>query len=169
MDNEIENKNLNFFERVSNFFKNNIKILILSLLLILIFILGYVYLDYRQNIKNERASEKFIKAGLSLSLENKEKAKEIYKEIIFSHNKFYSLMSLNNIIDNNLEKDSNEVLNLFLKLEKLKLEKEEKNLLKLKKALFLIKISRENEGNMLLKEIVSQNSIWKDTASELLK
>tara|TARA_A100000164_G_scaffold377264_1_gene416056 strand:+ start:241 stop:750 length:510 start_codon:yes stop_codon:yes gene_type:complete len=169
MENEIENKNLNFFEKVSIFFKNNIKILISLLLLILIFILGYVYLDYHQNIKNERASEKFIKAGLSLSLEDKDKAKEIYKEIIFSNNKFYSLMSLNNIIDNNLEKDSNEVLKLFLKLEKLKLEKEEKNLLKLKKALFLIKISRENEGDILLKEIISQNSIWKDTASELLK
>ena len=75
MENEIENKNLNFFEKVSIFFKNNIKILISLLLLILIFILGYVYLDYHQNIKNERASEKFIKAGLSLSLEDKDKAK----------------------------------------------------------------------------------------------
>ena len=50
----------------------------------------------------------------------------------------------------------------------MKLEKESKNLVKLKKALFLIKISKNQEANKLLNEIISDDSIWKNTAEELL-
>ena len=45
----------------------------------------------------------------------------------------------------------------------------QKNLIKLKKALYFIKISNEEEGNNLLKEIISENSIWKDVALEISK
>jgi hypothetical protein len=33
----------------------------------------------------------------------------------------------------------------------------------------LIKISRKEEGDKLLKEIISSDSIWKETALEILK
>jgi len=33
----------------------------------------------------------------------------------------------------------------------------------------LIKISREEEGKIILNEIVSDDSIWKETASEILE
>ena len=86
-----------------------------------------------------------------------------------SKNKFYSLLALNSIIDNNLEQNSEEVLELFNIVENIKIEKEQKNLVKLKKALYLIKISKDNEGEELLSEIISDNSIWKETASEISK
>ena len=54
-------------------------------------------------------------------------------------------------------------------VENTKIEKEQKNLVKLKKALYLIKISKDNEGKKLLNEIISDNSIWKETASEISK
>ena len=41
--------------------------------------------------------------------------------------------------------------------------------IKLKKALYLIKISRDNEGKKLLDEIISDDSIWKEAASEISK
>ena len=50
-----------------------------------------------------------------------------------------------------------------------KVEEEQKNLVKLKKALYLIKISRDKEGKKLLNEIISDNSIWKEAASEISK
>ena len=55
------------------------------------------------------------------------------------------------------------------KIEQLKIELEQKNLIKIKKALYLIKINKNNEGEKILKEIISDNSIWKNTALEILK
>ena len=42
-------------------------------------------------------------------------------------------------------------------------------LVKLKKALYLLKISKKEEGNNLLQEIISSESIWRETALELSK
>ena len=39
----------------------------------------------------------------------------------------------------------------------------------MKKALYLMKISKNDEGKKLLNEIISDNSIWKETASEVSK
>ena len=91
------------------------------------------------------------------------------KKFITSKNKFYSQLALNSIIDNDLEQNNQEVLELFNIVENTKIEKEQKNLVKLKKALYLIKISKDKEGKKLLNEIISDNSIWKETASEISK
>ena len=49
------------------------------------------------------------------------------------------------------------------------MDKEKLNLIKLKKALYLFKISKNDDGNKILNEIISENSIWKNTAIELAK
>ena len=164
MENE---EKIDFFERVENFVKKNKNILLTILTLTIFIVIGVNYLNYYQKSKNEKISEKFVQAGIYLSLDKKEESKNIYEEIIISKNKFYSLLALNNIIDNDLEKNNEEVLKLFDIVENTKIEKEQKNLVKLKKALYLIKISKDNEGKKLLNEIISDNSIWKETASEI--
>ena len=166
MENE---EKIDFFERVENFVKKNKNILLTILTLTIFIVIGVNYLNYYQNSKNEKVSEKFVQAGIYLSLDKKEESKNIYKEIIISKNKFYSLLALNNIIDNDLEKNNEEVLKLFDIVENTKIDKEQKNLVKLKKALYLIKISKDIEGKKLLNEIISDNSIWKETASEISK
>ena len=77
-------------------------------------------------------------------------------------------MSLNYIIDNQLDTPK-EILKLFKYIEDIKLENEQKNLIKLKKALLLIDLQRQDEGEKLLKEMISENSVWKDTALEILE
>ena len=166
MENE---EKIDFFERVENFVKKNKNILLTILTLTIFIVIGVNYLNYYQKSKNEKISEKFVQAGIYLSLDKKEESKNIYKEIIISKNKFYSLLALNNIIDNNLEKNNEEVLKFFDIVENTKIDKEQKNLVKLKKALYLIKISKDIEGKKLLNEIISDNSIWKETASEISK
>jgi len=166
MENE---EKIDFFERVENFVKKNKNIFFTILSLTIFVVIGINYFNYYQKSKNEKISEKFVQAGIYLSLDKKEESKKIYTEIVISKNKFYSLLALNNIIDNDLEKNSEEVLKLFDIVENTKIEKEQKNLVKLKKALYLIKISKDNEGKKLLNEIISDNSIWKDTASEISK
>ena len=116
------------------------------------FVLSLVILILISCSKNEKVSEQFIQAGVYLSLNEEEKSKKIYKEIIKSKNKFYSILALNKIIDNKLEQNKEEILNLFEIVENSKVDREQKNLVKLKKALYLIKISRESEGkNYLMK------------------
>ena len=51
----------------------------------------------------------YITAGIYLLSKDYEKSKSIYKEIILSKNKFYSVLALNNIIENALEKDNEEI------------------------------------------------------------
>ncbi len=166
MENE---EKIDFFERVENSVKKNKNILLTILTLTIFIVIGVNYLNYYQKSKNEKISEKFVQAGIYLSLDKKEESKNIYEEIIISKNKFYSLLALNNIIDNDLEKNNEEVLKLFDIVENTKIDKEQKNLVKLKKALYLIKISKDVEGKKLLNEIISDNSIWKETASEISK
>ena len=166
MENE---KEINSIEKIENFLRKNKNILLIILTLIIFVLIGVGYLNYYQKSKNEKVSEKFIQAGIYLSLNQQEKSKKIYKEIITSKNKFYSLLALNSIIDNDLEQNNEEVLELFNIVENTKIEKEQKNLVKLKKALYLIKISKDKEGEKLLNEIISDNSIWKETAFEISK
>jgi len=104
-----------------------------------------------------------------LSSEDKEKSKLLYKEIILSKNKFYSILALNNIVENNLEENSDEILKLFEIVENINVTAEQKDLVKLKKALYFKKISRDAEGNKLLKEIIADDSIWKEIAIEISK
>ena len=166
MENE---KEVNSIEKIENFLRKNKNILLIILTLIIFVLIGVGYLNYYQKSKNEKVSEKFVQAGIYLSLNQEEKSKKIYKEIITSKNKFYSLLALNSIIDNDLEQNNQKVLELFNIVENTKIEKEKKNLVKLKKALYLIKISKDSEGKKLLNEIISDNSIWKETALEISK
>ena len=166
MENE---KKIDFIEQIENFYKSNKKIIFTTITLVIFILIGIAYLNYNEKSKNEKISEKFIQAGIYVSLNEKEKSKKIYREIISSKNKFYSLLALNSIIDNNLEENSEIILKLFEIVEDIKTEKEQKNLIKLKKALYLIKISEDRLGKKLLDEIISDNSIWKEAASEISK
>ena len=168
MENEIIDKK-DFSEKISIFFKEKQRFILITFVTIIGIILAFLTSNYYQNMENEEISEKFIKAGIHLSSEEKNKSKNILIEIVNSENKFYSILALNTIIENDLEERSNEILKLFEIVENLKIDKEQLNLIKLKKALYLIKISKNEEGNTLLNEIISENSIWKDAALEISK
>ena len=168
MENEITEKS-SLIEKISSIVKKKKKLLLLILSIIIIFLSVMIFLNYYQDHENEKISEKYIKAGIYLSSKDKEKSKSIYKEIIFSKNKFYSILALNNIIENDLEKNSDEILKFFKIVENVNITTEQRNLVKLKKALYFKKISRDTEGNRLLKEIIADNSIWKETAIEISK
>ncbi len=168
MENEIIDKK-DFSEKILIFFKEKQRVILITFVTIIGIILAFLTSNYYQNMENEEISEKFIKAGIHLSSEEKNKSKNILIEIVNSENKFYSILALNTIIENDLEERSNEILKLFEIVENLKIDKEQLNLIKLKKALYLIKISKNEEGNTLLNEIISENSIWKDAALEISK
>tara|TARA_B110000444_G_C18717070_1_gene536593 strand:+ start:345 stop:854 length:510 start_codon:yes stop_codon:yes gene_type:complete len=168
MENDIEN-NSYFIEKIKSKINRNKKtfiILLIGFTLLLIFISFFQF--YQKNL-NEKISEKFIKAGIFLKLKDQEKSLSLYKEIILSKNLFYSSLALNQIIENNLEENSQQILEFFDIVSNVTKKKEQKNLVKLKKALYYIKISKVDEGNMLLKEIISDESIWANVALDISK
>ena len=120
----------------------------------------------RQNIM---ISEKFIKANIYLSSENKEKSKKILEEIIKSKNKFYSILALNTILEKELENNEEKIINYFDTLQNVSIPPEQKDLLTLKKALYLLQISKTKEGKNLLKKLSNSDSYLKKISDQILQ
>ena len=168
MTNELE-KNVSFIDQARLTFIKKKKLFVIFFISLILILIGSTYFNHTKVEKNRKISEKYIYAGILLSLKENEKSKKIYEEIIFSKNKIYATLSLNNIIEKKLETNSGEILKFFKVIETIKMDKEKLNLIKLKKALYLFKISKNDDGNKILNEIISENSIWKNTAIELAK
>ena len=148
--------------------RNKNKIIILSIFF-LTFIAG-IFISGELKKKNDiLISEKYIKANLLLNSNQKEEAKKHYKEIITSKNKFYSLLSLNSVIEKNLINDQEEIINFFSELEKNDYSSEFKDLISFKKALYFLKIKNLSESEKILKNLINNNSKLKNIAQEILE
>ena len=131
--------------------------------------LSSIYLKNKSDKQNTLISEKFIQAGIHLAANDKEKAKIIYEEIIFSKNKFYSILSLNTILEKKLVLDREKILNYFKLIENVVSNDESRELINLKKALYLIKESDNKNGDNLLQNLIESNSTFKSIAIEILE
>ena len=148
---ELKSRLIHFFD------KNKFKFFILiSLIVITIFALSLFQINVKK--KNSLIAEKYIQAGIYLANKKNADATLIFEEIIESKNKFYSILSLNTILEKKLLTDKKKILLLFKKIEKIKTTQEQRDLIKFKKALFLINNSEFEEGKKLLQEIVDTQS-----------
>ena len=165
---ENADKKIEFAEKLKLFFiEHKIKIILIISFFLLILII-FSIMKVNQERENILISEKFIKANIYLSSENREKSKEIYEEIIKSKNKFYSILALNMILEKKLENSEEKIINHFDILQDLSISPEQKDLLIFKKALFLIKISKTDEGKSLLKKLSKSDSYLKKVSDEIL-
>ena len=150
-NNVAEKKNkLIFFVK-----ENKIKILIIVSLIFLSIISLNLFKSHKLN-KNDLISEKYIQAGIYLNLKNEKKSLEIYDEIIKEKNKFYSVLSLNTVIEKKLVTDHEKIINYFEIVEKINTSKEQKDLLMFKKALYLINANKLIKGKEILKKLSTQ-------------
>ena len=167
MEQNAENK-ADFKNRSINFYiLHKIKILTLAIILI-IFFAFVIFLNYKNEKDNELVAENYIKAGIYLA-SNKKDAIKIYDNIILGKNDFYSILSLNTIIEKNLISDQKTIIKYFEVLEEKISNKEQENLILLKKALYLIKIEDVQNGNNLLKSLAERDTILKTVVQDLLK
>ena len=67
----------------------------------IITLISFTIIKYKNEKNNILIGEKYVEAGLKLSSNQTDKAKEIYEEIIYSKNNFYSILALNAIIEKN--------------------------------------------------------------------
>jgi len=168
MENNIENK-IDINNRLSNFYKLN-KVKIFTIIIFSFVVVISIFLLKHNNKKNNiLIAEKYVEAGLQLSKNNKENARNLYEEIILSKNKFYSILSLNTIIENDLIKDNERVLNYFELLKNLNFSKNKQDFLILKQALYLIKSSKKKEGEQLLKDLIKNSPQLNTLAEEIIK
>ena len=165
---ESTDKNLKANNKVIKLIKDN-KSRIIYLFIILIFIgTIFTYLEINNNNKNNLIAEKYVQAGIHLAAKEYNESKIIYNDIIQSKNKFYSILSLNNIIENDLEPEEEKILKYFEFIEKINITKDQKDLLEFKKSLYLVKISKFQEGNKLLKKIIESESKFKSLAEDII-
>jgi predicted negative regulator of RcsB-dependent stress response len=167
MDDNLD-KNIEIQNKVIKLFKENKSKIIYLVSIVTIAIISFTYFKINNNNKNNLIAEKYVQAGLYLAAKENNKSQKIYEEIIQSKNKFYSILSLNNIIENNLEPDEAKILDYFEELEKLATTNDQKDLLLFKKSLYLIKISKVQEGNELLNQIINSKSKFKSLAENII-
>ena len=167
MDKELDQKfEKNNFLYLLNKHKRKI-ILFISIIILGIFLI--VLLNIFNKKKNSEISEQFLKAGILLSSNQKNESKKILEKIVLSKNTFYSKLALNILIEKNLIKDEEKILNLFEIVEKVEKYKDQKDLIIFKKALFLIKNGNKSEGNKILNYLISSNSSVKSLAQDIIK
>ena len=135
MSESLENK-IDLKDRIISYLKENKRKIILVIIFILLSIFSIISFNIYKLNKNELISEKFVQAKLLLQNENKSEANKILEEIIFSKNKFYSILALNTILESNLIEDKIKIIEYFKFLEKMNIEEEQKDLIFLKKLYF---------------------------------
>ena len=168
MDQDKE-KNIEFIDKLKLFFvEQKIKIILIFSAFIILLIIFAVTMIFQER-KNILISEKFIKANIFLSSENKDKSKELYEEIIKSKNKFYSILALNMILEKGLENNEDKIIKYFNILQGLSIPSDQKDLLIFKKALYLIQISKTEEGKNLLRKLSNSDSYLKNISMQILE
>ena len=162
------NNNTEIKARLINFYKENkikVQIILIGTILIIFLI---TFLEINKEKKNNLISEQYINAGIFYTKNEKDKAKEIYEDILKTNNSFYTTLALNNLLEKNLERNKNKVLGYFDIVEKLQKNEEQKDILKFKKALYLLKNLENEEAKKLLNELIDNDSKIKKIVEEAL-
>tara|TARA_Y100000389_G_C17455940_1_gene518168 strand:- start:2055 stop:2564 length:510 start_codon:yes stop_codon:yes gene_type:complete len=161
-----ENKSLK--NKLSYLYNNNKRKFFSTLAVITLIILTAFFININNKKKNNLISEKYVKAQVLMNMGKIEESKNYYEEIIYSKNIFYSILSLNSILEKNLTKDEEKILGYFNFINNLNITQNQKNLVTLKKALYLLKIKKIEEGKKLLNNLIDTNSQYKNIAKELI-
>ena len=166
-DIEIINQNTRI-EKIKNFFSNNYKKLIGSLVSILLLLFLYFgYQEYEKSAKLEIA-ETYNQITLKeITIKNTNEIEKLIK-IIKEKDPIYSALSLYFIIENDLLNDQKKINNFFDIVIKSQREKEIKNLIIYKKAMYNAEILSENELLDVLNPILKSESVWKSHALLLM-
>tara|TARA_Y100000590_G_scaffold452634_1_gene596157 strand:- start:2265 stop:2912 length:648 start_codon:yes stop_codon:yes gene_type:complete len=155
--------------RLKKFYEKN-KIYIYSFTFVS-FLLFCFFMFYLENKEKNKIllSENYLQAKIYLEGGNKDKARDILKEVILADDPTYSTLCLFLIINQNLITDYNELSALFDHLlANNDFAKEERNLLIYKKALLNSNFVNESEMLKSVKPLLNSESFWKPHAMLLI-
>jgi predicted negative regulator of RcsB-dependent stress response len=165
----LEENNNNSQKKIINFFKLNIKSIIIVFAIIFLALFGFLFYKNAQEKINITISEKYTTASILHRQDKKDEAKNLLENIIQTKHKFYSPLALYFMIDNDLETNNEKIINYFDQVIKIKsIEKENLNLIKIKKAIFLLNLDEENKVIETLNPIINSKSVWREMAIKLI-
>ena len=167
MEIKVEKK-LDLKEKIINIYNLNKKKINITILIFILITASTIFVKFKKEKENNLIAEKYIKAGIYLSTDQKNNAKILLEEIILSKNKFYSILALNTIIEKNLILDHKKIIDYMVLTEDIIETNDQKELLLFKKGLYLIKNSKNLEGEKILKDLIKKNSQLKFLAEEII-
>ena len=167
MEIKVEKK-LDLKEKIINIYNLNKKKINITILIFILITVSTIFVKFKREKENNLIAEKYIKAGIYLSIDQKHNAKILLEEIILSKNKFYSILALNTIIEKNLILDHKKIIDYMVLAEDIIETNDQKELLLFKKGLYLIKNSKNLEGEKILKDLIKKNSQLKFLAEEII-
>ena len=170
MDEDISIINANTRnEKIKNFFIKNKKKLILAIITITVFLVGYFSLGEYKNKQKINISDDFNSIIIDYSENNKEQTAQDLITLINKKDPTYSPLSLYFIIDNKLIDEKNRINKLFnIIIDETSLDDEIRNLNIYKKALYNADTSNEVELLNILNPLIRSESIWKSHALYLM-
>ena len=158
-----------FQNKIKVFFNNNFKNLIILLIFSILILFSYFFYKDLQKKKEVQLSSNYTQATIQFNEKNTNEAKQLLEKIISENHKFYSPLALYFIIENNLEKDSEKILNFFDEILLIdSIDKENLNLIKIKKAIFLFNLDDEKAIIKSLNPIINSDSIWRNLSIKLM-
>ena len=167
MEIKVEKK-LDLKEKIINIYNLNKKKINITILIFILITVSTIFVKFKKEKENNLIAEKYIKAGIYLSIDQKHNAKILLEEIILSKNKFYSILALNTIIEKNLILDHKKIIDYMVLAEDIIETNDQKEQLLFKKGLYLIKNSKNLEGEKILKDLIKKNSQLKFLAEEII-
>ena len=156
-------------EKIRNFFLNNKKNLIISIIIITIGLVAYFSFNEIKERNRIKLANKFNLVKINYKENQKQTTINKLVEIINQNDPTYSPLALYFLLDNDLIEDNSKINKLFDELiNQTNLDEEIKNLIIYKKALFNSNFTAENNLLQILNPIINSDSIWKSHALYLL-
>ena len=155
--------------KITKFYEEN-KILVFSFILIVIIFIGFIiFYSEAKEAKKILLADNYIESKIYVKNNDRKKAANTLKTIIFANDSTYSTLSLFLILKENLIDNQKELLDLFDHvLKNNKFDKEVKNLIIFKKALYQSNFVNEDELLKALKPLTTTETLWKPHALLLL-
>jgi len=156
-------------EKILKFYNKN-KITIFSLLsLVLVIVIAVIFYIESQEKKKKIIAQNYVSAKIYLEKNDKIKAKNILKKIVYSDSSIYSSLSFYLLLNENLIDSKSEKSELFTYiLKNNNFNNEIKDLIIFKKALFESNFINESDLLISLNPLINEDSIWKPHALLLL-
>ena len=155
--------------KIKKFYEKNKVIIFSSLMILLIFAASWSFYTENKKKKIIILSEKYIQAKIYSKNGEKNKAKNILKEIILENDKTYSVLSLFLILDESLLAEKKELSDLFNHvLRNNKFDKDVKNLIIFKKVLLESNFLNESDLIASIQPLLKEGNLWQPHALLLL-
>ena len=155
--------------KINNFYKKNKNYIFISIAVFIAIIGSIIFYLESKNEKKVLLASNFIEAKIFIKNNEKNKAKDILKTIVYADDSTYSALSLFIILNEKLIDNKKNLSNMFDHvLKNNKFDKEIKNLIIFKKSLFESDFIKKEELLKNLNPLITEDSLWKPHALFLL-